>query len=87
MPLLSGVVKTKSGQPVSGAAVAFVSAPTFVPEIALLTAQDGSFQLNAPAPGLYVLGANHPEAGSGHAQVEVGAAGIAGVEICLMKHE
>jgi hypothetical protein len=87
MPLVSGVVKSQDGRPVANAMVSFVQAPVAVPEIALLTGEDGSFQLNAPSPGTYVMGANHPEEGAGQQQTVVGAEGATPIEIHLQREE
>jgi hypothetical protein len=53
--LVSGTVRDASGDPVDGARVYFASGPVPLPDIAALTAADGSFSLSAPTPGRYEL--------------------------------
>ena len=85
MPVLSGLVVGADGNPVSRAKVYFVSAPVSVPDIAALTNEDGQFQLTAPVPGVYTLGATGDSGGSGKVTVETGPEGVAGLSIRLNK--
>jgi hypothetical protein len=55
--VIRGTVLAGSGEPLSGARVYFVSGPVPLPDIAALTAEDGSFVLSAPAAGEYQIGA------------------------------
>ncbi len=52
MPLIRGRVQDRAG-PVADAAVSFAGGPVDLPDIAALTGPDGTFALNAPAPGAY----------------------------------
>lgn len=51
--MITGTVVDKSGEPVAAAAISFSGSPVPVPDIALLSAADGSFALNAPIAGHY----------------------------------
>jgi Carboxypeptidase regulatory-like domain len=55
--VIRGTVLTGGGEPLRGARVYFVRGPVPLPDIAALTAQDGSFVLSAPAAGEYQIGA------------------------------
>ena len=55
--LIRGTVLTGSGEPLRGARVYFVRGPVALPDIAALTAEDGSFVLSAPVSGDYEIGA------------------------------
>jgi hypothetical protein len=65
--VVRGTVLTGSGEPLGGARVYFVRGPVALPDIAALTAEDGSFVLSAPAAGEYEIGA----AADGFASSEV----------------
>jgi hypothetical protein len=65
--LLSGVVVDAAGQPVADARVA-LAAPVEVPDIAVLTGEDGSFSIGVPVPGAYRITAH---ADQGHAEEAV----------------
>jgi hypothetical protein len=54
-----------------------------VPDIAALTAPDGSFSLVAPAPGRYVISVRGPGGGTAELAVDVGAVPPGEVEIVL----
>jgi hypothetical protein len=56
MTTLKGTVAGPDGRPVPEASVYFLAAPVPVPDVAALTAEDGSFTLAAPAPGEYRVG-------------------------------
>lgn len=53
--LIAGVVRDEDGAPVQDARVYFTDAPAPTPDVATLTAADGSFSLAAPVGGLYGL--------------------------------
>jgi protocatechuate 3,4-dioxygenase beta subunit len=55
--VISGTVVDAHGRPVRGARVFLTDAPVPVPDIAALTDADGRFELTAPAPGSYTVGA------------------------------
>jgi carboxypeptidase family protein len=55
--VIRGTVLTGSEEPLRGARVYFVRGPVPLPDIAALTAEDGSFVLSAPAGGEYQIGA------------------------------
>ena len=52
---VEGVAHRSDGEPVSEARVFFTAAPVDVPDIALLTDDEGRFSLVAPVPGHYEL--------------------------------
>ena len=54
--LISGRVLEPNGQPTSGARVYFLKAPGAVPDLALLTDQQGRFTVPAPTSGMYQIG-------------------------------
>ena len=76
MPVLSGRVFGIDGRPVAGATVSFSFAPISFPEIAARTGSDGRFDLNAPVPGTYRLGARSDEHGAGELEVTTGPDGL-----------
>ena len=53
--VISGVVRSPNGKPVSNARVYFKAGPAPLPEIAALTDSSGAFSLTAPVPGEYVI--------------------------------
>lgn len=53
--LISGVVYDARERPVAQARVYFTDGPVPLPEIAMLTGEDGSFTLAAPVPGTYQI--------------------------------
>jgi hypothetical protein len=69
MAVIAGRVVDARGQPVAGAAVYVVSAPSPQPDIAPITDADGRFTLGADAVGAYVLGARSDTAGEGRTSV------------------
>lgn len=54
--LISGIVEDTNGRPIAQARVYFISAPATLPDIAILTNEDGAFSLPAPSKGVYQLG-------------------------------
>ncbi len=79
--MLRGFVQTTDGKPVARARVSFVAAE--LPDLAALTADDGSFAVSAKVPGEYELSATSDEHGVGHAVVHTGPNGVTGVIIRL----
>ena len=71
MPLISGRVVDERGRPVAWARVMFTRSSVPVPDIAAVTAEDGTFTFSAPAKGSYELLAVSDEQGRGTASVEV----------------
>lgn len=71
MALISGKVVDEQGQPVAGARVMFASSPVPLPDIALQTAEDGSFTLSVPANGSYEILTMTDEHGQRKTAVEV----------------
>ena len=59
---IRGVVLDADGSPVPDARVALEAGPVPVPDVALLTAADGTFALDLPAPGDYVLAVHGDDA-------------------------
>lgn len=70
--VIAGTVLSAAGQPVAQARVFVLAAPGALPDMALLTDADGRFQLSAPRPGTYEIGAATDGLGSGRAVVVVG---------------
>jgi hypothetical protein len=71
MALISGKVVDEHGQPVAWARVMFARSPVPIPDIALMTGEDGSFTLSVPANGSYEILTMSDEHGQGKATVEV----------------
>ncbi|WP_026926829.1 carboxypeptidase-like regulatory domain-containing protein [Granulicoccus phenolivorans] len=67
---IRGVVVDAQGRPVPGARVALGAGPAALPDIALLTDDDGSFWVEVPTPGEYAVLAS-TDSGSGEARVTV----------------
>ncbi|WP_298885831.1 carboxypeptidase regulatory-like domain-containing protein [uncultured Serinicoccus sp.] len=65
---IRGVVLDADGGPVPGARVALEAGPVPLPDIALLTGADGTFELDLPSPGEYVV-AVHGDAASARARL------------------
>lgn len=53
--MLAGTIVERIGEPVAGASIVVAKAPVAVPDIALLSAADGKFALDAPLSGTYRL--------------------------------
>ena len=68
---IAGTVLDAAGRPVAQARVYFTASPTATPDIAALTAADGTFRMNAPRAGHYRIGATSDTHGSGAAEVDV----------------
>jgi hypothetical protein len=71
MALVSGKVIDAQGRPVAGARVFFSRSPLPVPDVALVTGDDGSYTMSAPSEGHYEITAVADEHGSTKAEVEV----------------
>ncbi|MGH9873642.1 MAG: carboxypeptidase-like regulatory domain-containing protein [Pyrinomonadaceae bacterium] len=69
--VISGVVRSPDGKPVSNARVYFTAGPVPLPEIAALTDESGAFSLTAPAPGEYVVESAADEFGAKSSKVKV----------------
>lgn len=69
--VISGVVRSPNGKPVSNARVYFTAGPVPLPEIAALTDSNGAFSLTAPAPGEYVIESAADEFGARSSTVKV----------------
>lgn len=54
--VITGRVVNRTRDPVRGASVYIVRAPTSVPDVAQLTGPDGGFALSVPMPGTYRIG-------------------------------
>ncbi|MFN3389669.1 MAG: carboxypeptidase regulatory-like domain-containing protein [Allosphingosinicella sp.] len=78
-----GRVCAADGGPVAGAAVAVVSAPVPLPDIAQITGSDGGFDIEAPEVGTYVLAVHAPDGAVRQVSVEVGLADPPPVEVIL----
>ena len=78
-----GLVRDEGGNPVEGARVYFTHAPAPVPDVAALTASDGSFSLTAPVGGTYTVESRSEGLGLASATVSVRGGEEAGVEISL----
>jgi len=77
---ISGIVLDAAGGPVPGARVALEAGPVPLPDVALLTGDDGIFWLDVPQEGEYAVVA-HGEGTSARAVVAVRAA--ARIELVL----
>lgn len=66
-----GVVTDAEGEPVPGAVISLTAGPVPLPDIAMLTGEDGSFSITAPMPGTYELACNFDDGRSLRARVEV----------------
>lgn len=71
MALISGKVVDREGKPVTGARVMFTRGPVSLPDTALMTGDDGTFTLSAPADGSYEILTITDEQGEGRTAVEV----------------
>ena len=71
MATIRGRVVDNGGAPVAQAAVYVVQAPQPLPDIAQLTGEDGAFEVEAPSPGAYTIGARSDTAGDGRTDVAV----------------
>jgi len=80
--LITGTVVDADGGAISGATVAIVSGTQPFPEIAAVTAADGTFQLGGLHPGTYVLRARRGTA-DGMFQVEAVAGEPTAVVIAI----
>jgi hypothetical protein len=80
--LLSGVVVDTAGQPVADARVALAAAPVEVPDIAVLTGEDGRFSIGVPVPGAYRVTA-HADQGHAEEAVDVERGRTARVQLVL----
>ena len=69
--LLTGVVVDAEGRPVQDARVALAAAPVEVPDVAVLTGEDGAFSIAAPVAGSYRVAA-YGDQGGAQETVEVG---------------
>ncbi len=69
--VISGVVRSPDGKPVSNARVYFTSGPVALPDIAAITDKKGRFSITAPAPGEYVIEGIADEFGTHSSKVKV----------------
>ena len=53
--IIAGVVLDEHGAPLQDARVYFTDAPASFPDVAALTAEDGSFSLSALIDGIYTI--------------------------------
>jgi hypothetical protein len=81
--VVSGKVLDALGQTVPGARVFVREAPGAVPDIALLTGDDGRFTLSLPELGRYELACYSDALGTTSAVVEVGVSNAAVILQCL----
>jgi Carboxypeptidase regulatory-like domain len=51
--VITGTVRDLKGHAVAGARISFVESPTPLPDIAALTAANGTYSLTAPVAGIY----------------------------------
>ncbi len=71
MPLISGRVVDADGKPVAWARVMFARSPVPLPDVALMTGEDGSFTLSVPANGSYDILTMSDEQGQSTTTVDV----------------
>jgi len=81
--VIRGVVVDAGGRLVAGARVSFRSGPGPLPDIAALTARDGSFAVTAPAAGTYELAAFGDEGAAGTATITLAQGETATVTLRL----
>lgn len=81
-PLIAGVVRDGSGEPVAAARVYLVDAPVSLPDIAALTDADGTFSIGVPVPGRYTVEVTAEGWASAHATVAA-QPGVNQVEVRL----
>lgn len=82
-PVIRGKVKDRGGKPVAQARVYLAGGPQPYSDVAALTDKAGEFALPAPSPGTYVVECTAERAGTARAEVQVGPAPEATVEIKL----
>lgn len=78
--LVRGTVRDRHG-PVASARVALLGGPVPLPDVAALTAADGTFLTGVPAPGRYTLRCTLPDGRSRDVDVDVRAGQGAQVEV------
>lgn len=83
MTEIVGTVTGPSGEPIAEASVYFMEGPVPLPDIAQLTDGEGRFQLTAPVPGTYRLGARAEGFAAAEVTVEVGGDAEVVVEVGL----
>jgi Carboxypeptidase regulatory-like domain len=71
------------GRPVADARVSLVAAPVEVPDIAVLTGEDGGFSIGVPVTGSYRVAA-YGDQGSAQEPVDVDHGPAAQVRLVLM---
>lgn len=71
MALISGRVLDREGRPVAGARVFFSRSPVPVADMAMVTGDDGSYTMAAPAAGTYEITTFADEHGSAKAVIDV----------------
>ena len=69
---IAGTVTDAAGRPLAQARVYFKATPAAMPDVAALTGADGRFELVAPQPGVYEIGASSDAEGTGSSRVTVG---------------
>ena len=55
---ISGVVRDNDGKPIADAQIYFTDSPVSLPDIAMLTDDNGAFTLSVPSTGKYGIGCN-----------------------------
>lgn len=78
--LVTGTVRDRHG-PVGGASVALTGGPVPLPDVAALTADDGTFVTGVPVPGRYTVVCTLPDGRSRRVDVDVPAGGGAQVDV------
>jgi hypothetical protein len=68
---IRGTVTGPDGAGIAEASVYFLEGPVPLPDIAQLTHEEGGFQLTAPAPGTYRIGARAPGFEPAEVKVEI----------------
>lgn len=71
--LITGVVRDATGNPVPDASVYLTGGPEPYPDIAVLSAADGSFTLSVGADGVYTVQCRTPAGGVSETSVTAGA--------------
>jgi hypothetical protein len=71
MALIHGQVFDAQGAPLAEVPIFFIAAPVAMPDISILTDEQGQFTLAAPVAGRYTLGARSDDGQLAQAEVEI----------------
>lgn len=83
--IIYGVVSDNSGLPIAGARIYFIDSPVALPDIAVLSDDNGQFSLSVPAAGNYQIGCAADGFSSSTATINVASGLEAHINIKLKK--